>query len=318
MSDFLDHHILALPAGITSETIELLARSRFTAARPDGDGIRLSRHSNISPLEVDTHHLRAAKVPSDLPVTWLARTPRERGEAPTPGLSDRTGISRACADGMPIRDEARVLQWLVAVARRLGGAVRVVPSGEVLRPDVESSVDLTVISHIWLDPGATLKVVSGALPRATFDDIPPWSGPVRFDGPVAGAEALDAEYRERLHERADAFDAQELAKQYVSEKYSVGADLEVDGRIDVFISLVEDMPPALRDVWEGHTAISYEVRWTPENFGVLELEKLPLHLRVARKRALGLVARAARAIHQAIGGDIVDDDRFVVDPRDLA
>src|SRR5699024_12315873 len=78
MSDFLDHHILALPAGITPETIELLARSRFTAARPDGDGIRLSRHSNISPLEVDTHHLRAAKVPSDLPVTWLARTPRER------------------------------------------------------------------------------------------------------------------------------------------------------------------------------------------------------------------------------------------------
>ena len=70
---------------------------------------------------------------------------------------------------MPVREEERVLQWLVAAARRLGGAVRIGDNGIVLVPDVDSAIDLTVYSDRWLEPDEALAVVQQVHPRARLE-----------------------------------------------------------------------------------------------------------------------------------------------------
>jgi hypothetical protein len=42
-----------------------------------------------------------------------------------------------------------------------------------------------------------------------------------------------------------------------------------------------------------------------------------MELRIARKRAAELVARLASTIQGAAGGEIADEDGFLVDPADL-
>ncbi|MEK8226247.1 hypothetical protein NKG05_09525 [Oerskovia sp. M15] len=50
--------------------------------------------------------------------------PRERGTSRSRG-GDRDGIGRAYPAGLPWREEERVVVWLVEVARRLGGSIRI-------------------------------------------------------------------------------------------------------------------------------------------------------------------------------------------------
>lgn len=282
------HHILALPAGASLTLLGLLAEMRFTAPRLERDSLRVSRHSQIHGPFKDTAVRQRLGLPQETPELFVIECPRERGEPPFLGLPERTGISRACFDGLPIRDEGRVLNWAVAVARRLHGALRVAPSGVVLRPDIESSVDLTVLSQVWLDPQAARKVVSAAMPHVDFH---------RGMTPLTETGIINLE---------------------VSEAYGLGTDLEADGRVDVLIGLADDIPLALKPVWKDATVISYQVRWTPLDIEDLEQEDPSLDTRIARRRAFDLVARVASLIYGAIGGHVVDDDWFLVDPSELS
>lgn len=285
------HHVLALPQGASLNLLGLLAQMRFTAPRVDGEALRVSRHSRIEGPFTDSVARQKLGIPQQNPELFVIDCPRERGEPPFLNLPERTGISRACPDGLPIRDEGRVLNWAVAVARRLGGTLRVAPSGTILRPDIESSVDLTVLSQVWLDPQAARKVASAALPHVEFH-----RALTPFDE-VSTAEFLSLE---------------------VSEAYGLGSDLEADGRVDVLAGLADDIPLALRPVWQDATVISYQVRWTPLEIEDLEQEIPSLDTRIARRRAFDLVARVAAHLHGAIGGHIVDDDWFLVDPTELS
>ena len=74
-------------------------------------------------------------------------------------------FKRAFPDAMPVREEERVLLWLVAAARRLGGAVRTGERGTVLTPDVDAAIDLTVYTRGWLEPDEMLRVVQQVLKR---------------------------------------------------------------------------------------------------------------------------------------------------------
>src|SRR5690606_39663224 len=136
-----------LRAGADAAVVGELARSRFAGARwergagvgaavPDGgveavpdDGaprvLRLSRHSTLhGPFVVG----RAESMDLQLPVwgelAFLVRSPRERGDPPWEVGGDRDGLKRVFAAGEPVRDEGRVVEWLVDVARHLEGAVR--------------------------------------------------------------------------------------------------------------------------------------------------------------------------------------------------
>src|SRR5690625_3140759 len=274
IADWAAHHVLALPEGASLELLLLLAQMRFNAPRISADGLKLSRHSRISGPVTDAVVRKALKIPAETPVLFSLQTPRERGEPPFMGLPERTGIARACPAGLPIRDEGRVLNWAVAVARRLSGSLRISPSDTILRTDIESSVDPSVPSPVSLAPAAAYKVVSATLPRAQFHQ--------------RAAELADIARVTEFIESATPHGSTPGENPEISDQYELGSDLESDGRIDVLIGPAEDIPPALQPVWKDQAPISYQVRWTPLEMEELELEDPPVTTKIARRRAFDL------------------------------
>lgn len=355
-------HLLALPAGVGADEVEVLAISRFPAARwerlpgaePDraaGRGrssapvepgvLRVSRLSTLTgPYAVDQAEAVSLGLPAQTAVVYDAVCPRERGAKPYPG-GDRDGLKRAFPDAMPIREEERVLLWLVAAARRLGGAVRTGEHGVVLHPDVDGTIDLTLYSSRWLEPDEALAVVQRAVPRASLAmDGTPWAGPATDAGrralagimgtglPEPGGSGLsaalaqhgvqDERERERLVAEALAYDAAMLADPPPREGFGAIVDLGVDGLVALEVGAEEILPPLLRDLpWTRAGAVAYRVRWEPSDVDELELERPSFAHKVARGRAIPPMQAIVRELHAAVGGEIADAAEFLVAPEDL-
>lgn len=346
-ADVVEHHLLVLPADVGTDEVETLALSRFPRAAWEaapavpnpraGRGgralvaaphvLRLSRHSTLAgPYAVDRAAASTLGLPPAAGQAYVVRAPVERGEKPWPGGGDRDGLRRAFPDGLPVRDEERTVSWLVAAARRLGGAVRVAPRDAakpavLLVPEPAAAVDLTVWSDIWLEPEAALAVVRQALPRA-YLNLPEarWAGPPSGTGerPARGAEALDADVRRALHTLADDHDVAALTSPPPMHGYGALADLDVDGMVALEIAGEQRLPPVVAQLpWAAEGAVAYRVRWEPPDVVDREQERPPLEHRVARGRVSPLVIAVARAVHAAVGGEITDMMDFVVDPADL-
>ena len=347
-------HLLALPADVGAEEVEVLALSRFAGVRwetpvptaaPRGRAareplagvgvLRLSRHSSLAgPFAVADDDAARLGLPADTATAFVVLAPRERGEPPYPG-GDRDGLKRVFADGMPVRDEERVLRWLVDAARRLGGAVRIAEEGArrdaVLVPDPQAAVDLTVWSGVWLEPDTALAVVRRASPTARLAmDAAPWQAPAPAPGsggrrttapptaptPVTG---LGERTRRRLHERAAAVDAAALAAPDVLDGYGIETDLGPDGLVVVEAGGEEAIPLVLRGLdWAEGGAATYRVRWEPPDVEDLEREHATPAHRAARARAQAVVDATARALHAVVGGEVADAAEFLVDPADLS
>ena len=344
------HHLLVLPHDVGPEEVEILAVSRFPRAtwmvpvatvpvRPSGGTrgrrvnvpppgvLRLSRHSTLhGPYTLGPDAGAALALPASAGTVYVVHAPVERGARPWPTGGDRDGLHRAFPDGLPVRDEARTLTWLVAAARRLGGAVRVAPSrtgspGVLLVPEPAAAVDLTVWTDIWLEPDAAISVVRQALPRAALN-LPTgrWDGPPPGTGerPVPGAEDLDPDRRRALHRAADQRDMAVLRDPPPMQAYGALADLDGDGMLAVEISGETRLPPVISAVpWAARGAVAYRVRWEPVDLADRESERPSVGHRVARGRATPLVIAVTRALHGAVGGEITDAMDFVVDPADL-
>lgn len=346
--DVAGRHLLVLPADVEPVEVEILAVSRFPRAAwevdpgttPEpGSGrggrgggtaagvLRLSRHSTLTgPFTVDRGTVTALGLPTAVGTAYVVTAPTERGDPPWPTGGDRDGLRRAFPHGLPVRDEERVVGWLIAAARRLGGGVRV-PAAEpdeppvLLVPDPAAAVDLTVWSDIWLDPAAALTVARQALPRAELN-LPAggWAGPPTGTGvqPVRGTEEMDAADRRALHLAADERDLAVLRDPPPMQAYGALADLELDGIIALEVAGETSLPPVIAAIpWAARGAVTYRVRWEPFELEEMEAERPSLTHRVARSRATPLVIALTRAVHNAVGGEITDAMDFVVDPADL-
>lgn len=334
-------HVLVLPPEITPDEVEILARSRFPRARWEtvptapagGRGatatpgvLRLSRLSTlVGPFGLDPDAAAALGVPTRATLAYWLDSPVERGDAPWPGGGDRDGLARVFAGGMPVRDEERTVTWLVAAAKRLGGAVRVAVGsgspGGLLVPDPASAVDLAVWTDVWLEPQAALEVIGRVQPHARLN-IPPvdWDGPPPGTGerPVRGAEGLSPELRATLHAQADERDLATLADPPPMEAYGCLVPLDVDGMLAVEISGETELPPVVAALpWAERGAVVYRVRWEPPDVEEMHAERPGPEHRVARGRATPAVVAVAKAIHDAVGGEITDEMDFAVDPTDL-
>jgi len=356
-------HLLALPEGIGADELEVLAVSRFPAAAwetlpgvpqqrtggargnrnlgPSVGVLRVSRASTLTgPYSATPADAVSLGLPATTTTVYDARCPRDRGEPPYPG-GDRDGLKRAFPGAMPVREEERVLLWLVAVARRLGGAVRTGERGVVLRPDLDATIDLTVFTDRWLEPDEMLAVVQQVVPRARLAmDGVPWRGPATDAGrraaaglaelglPERGGSGLrkalerhgvgDERKRRHLAAEADAFDGAVLAAPVVLSGYGALVDLGVDGMIAVEVGAEEALPPLLRGLpWTAGGALAYRVRWEPTDVEELELERPSFAHRVARGRAMPHVHAIARALQSVVGGEVADAAEFLVNPGDL-
>lgn len=336
-----DRHLLLLPEGLDEEEVEALAVSRFAAARWEDSSahepaarrgrwsrgrtepraLRLSRHSRlVGPYRLEPGDAAQLGVPASAATAYLVESPHERGERPYPG-GDRDGIKRAFPDGMPVRDEDRVVHWLVAAARRVGGAVKIAGSAAVLVPDPQASVDLTVYSDVWLEPAVALAVTRRTHPRARLAmTATPWAGPpLGTGGPDAPrATELPERTRRNLHAEADAFDVAALSAPDELDGYGVQLDLGVDGILALEVAGEEVLPLVLAgQPWAERGAVTYRIRWEPPDFLELELERPSLAHRVARGRVQPLVGALAREVHAAVGGEVLDAAEFLVNPADL-
>jgi hypothetical protein len=360
-------HLLALPEGIAADEVEVLAASRFPAARwePGGDVpaqkgrrpmtaafglrisaapaapvLRLSRHSTLTgPYGVEPDDIVALGLPAATAQVYDVVCTRERGERPYPGSGDRDGLNRAFPDGLPVREEQRVVQWLVDAARRLGGSVRIGGRGTILSPDIEGAIDLTIFTDRWIEPQDALAVVQSVLPRARLSVPAAWNGPQAGTGRHAvggvphgiterGGAGLrsaleqhgvrDPDERRRLLAEAAAFDELMLSTQQVAETFGVLVDLGVDGMIAVEVGEPDEVPPLLRALnWARNGVVAFRIHWEPVVVDELAAERPTFEHRVARRRAASTLHAVARAVHRAVGGEIADEADFLVAPEDL-
>lgn len=333
-------HLLGVTDDVAPDEIEALASSRFPATvwesvpteeqtasgrRLQAGTLRVSRYTEISgPYAPRTEDGLGLGFDRPVDMVYVVVCPRERGAVPFAGGGDRNGLSRVFAEGLPIREERRLSNWLVAAARRLGGTVRFDVADQVERfvvPDPAASVDVTVYSDVWLDPDAALSVcrrANGGAVRASTGG--PWEGPTASTGiiPVLPKSPLTPDQLAELHRKADAFDIAALSSPRALSAYAVEVPLGRDGLVSVEVAGVEKAPIVLRGAdWAQGGAITYLIRWTPEDLVDWQREIPSFDHRLARTRATGVVAQLAKVIYEAVGGEIADQDDFLLDPQDL-
>lgn len=304
------HHLLLVGPGIDPGDVEALALSRFPgASRRDEDTIDLIPGAWLTgPWLLDDDSRAALGLPEEAQEAYLARAPVLRAGPVPQELRGLGGLLDAFAEGTPEGDEADVVEFLFAVARRLGGALRAGGSGMVLVPDPAPFVDLIVHSAVWLEPEALQVVLGEVLPGLellTSTGLAPLPMP-----PPTPEELSEAERAERseLHARADAFDAAALAAQQVHESYGALWHFGDDGVISVQVEATDVVPPVLLGVdWAGQGLLSYYLRWYPAAVEVGEEEPaVPEQVRT-------LIEDSAAALLIAVGGVVADDDGFLVD-----
>lgn len=321
----VSRHALVVGPEVDAEEVECLALSRYPGARwltvpaAGAPGVlRLNRHTHLAGPYAPGGSLRG----EDRAEVYDVTCPRERGDAPHPEQSDRDGIARTFPDGLPVREEDRVVQWLVSAARRLHGSVVVDVDRvqRVLTPDPAARIDMTVLSDVWLAPEAALAVVHAVDRRAAYAaGGVPWAGPPAraVAATVPALASLEPDVRDYVHRRAEDADVEALTAGEPPTGYAIHLDLREDGLLAVEIGGEEAVPTALRGLpWADGGAVAYRVRWYPADDD-LEEERPALAHRVARGRAAPRVGAVAAALHRAVGGEIVDEAEFLVAPDDL-
>ncbi|MDR3107520.1 MAG: hypothetical protein LBU05_04910 [Bifidobacteriaceae bacterium] len=335
------HHLLVLAPDIGASEIAVLAATRWRAVEQTMGEITLSRYSSLfGPYTVSAALGPTLGLPRGLNQVWMATTLTERGDRPLPGALDPTGVSRAFPNGLPAREERRVVDFLVAAARRLGGVVRFHDSGLMVAPVPDGSLDLSVYSPLWLEPEAALATARSVVPRfelainwqsfapvagdpsGTGGCVPPpvpdelGSDTLGQDSPAPTRPSPEriAELRRRARQR----DQAALAAPPSLDRYALSADLGPAGNLVIEISGVDAPPGALRQVpWTAQGAVAYTVRWVPVEPKHLLMEFPPADHCRTRSRMASLLAALARVVYQTVGGEVLDADAFPIDPTDL-
>ncbi|HLV04490.1 hypothetical protein [uncultured Georgenia sp.] len=314
-------HLLVLSAEVHPDEVEALAVSHFDDAGWVGPGVlRLTREAQLTgPWRVDDALRAALDLPPWATAAMLLRCPVERSSPIPPELRGLGGLLDAFPEGEPVGLERLALEHLLGQARRLAGALRVAGTGTVLVPDPASAVDLTLHTTVWLEPEACARVLAPLLPGLTLPEpVAPQEPPsdrraVDVSPQRARAAArLDEGERAWLHAEADALDAAVLAQPQVVEGYALEAPVP-GGVLEVGVAGDEHTPLVLRALpWARGGVISYEVRWRPDDPAVALGPRPPLGLRRARDEVRATVERVVVALHAAVGGQVVDDDGFLV------
>src|SRR5690625_304137 len=149
---FADSHLLLLDPELEPfDVVSLLRNIRpsLAAGQPlPGEGgarsYRMSRHSQlVGPFPVDPAMAAALELPRDVSAVFALECPRDREPVPPPSwLPDIDGLVAAFPAGLPCREEGRVLDELIAVARRLRLDVRL---AEIGRASCRDRVRLDVV-----------------------------------------------------------------------------------------------------------------------------------------------------------------------------
>jgi hypothetical protein len=324
LAQLRSHHLLLVPSTVPVQEVSELVAARVMYGDLAHDGeVALGRHSRlVGPFELNMEEAVDAAVPMPWTVVYALDTPVEREDPPLPGLDDRDGFALAFPRGLPWREEGRGLHLIVAMARRLHGAVRV-SGGELIQPDVDRAVDYTIRSPYWLDPDTLKAVVSRELPTAELAlDGAPWAGPdpdlhadTAHREETAG-DPLHPDDLAWLHHQADAYDMEVLAGEDSVDAYAVVGPIAdgVAGMIEVRVHVAPAPEPAVvREEWADGPYVVYEIRWICPDQRDRERRTPSSDFAGLRQHAAGEVLAVVRSVVEATSGVVTDEDGFWVD-----
>lgn len=320
-----DAHLLLVPSTVTVHDIGELVRARVRGSSMGETGaVRLGRHSRLlGPFELTMEDAVDAGVPMPWTVAYAFQAPVEREDPPHPGVDDRDGFANAFPHGLPWREEGRGLHLLVALARRLQGAIRIAGGG-LITPDPERAVDLVVHSPYWIEPGVLAKIVSRALPTARLAvEGEEWEGPPPevYSGAVIRqhlpGHPLDAAELVGLQALADEVDLAQLRAEDVIDGYAVIGEVGPygkDGAVEVLVHIGDpDEASVAEQEWASRPFVSYEVRWSCPEPDERERRTPSESYLVARERVRPVIAAVARTVVEAASGVVTDEDGFWLD-----
>ncbi|SNS96051.1 hypothetical protein SAMN06309944_1536 [Micrococcales bacterium KH10] len=264
---------------------------------------------------------------------------------------DRDGLIRVMRGSWPKREELRVIQWLIAAARRLHGAVLLdvrgdadQPRYELIEPDPAAEPDLTIYSPVWLTPAAAEVLCQQVFPQARLGSTNhAWAGPPSQDipsqpaldgvqGRVAGSEdefSLDEATLAQIHDAVDEEDLTVLRDDPKVSGYAIVVPVPVpvavrddsvadDPYVSVEVGAAEIIPAVLRHDEElQRGCVQYRLAWEPSDIAGAHRERLSDTLLYERAEAARIIAAWAAALHEACGGYLVDAHGFAVDPQYL-
>lgn len=276
-------HLLLVPTVVGPDQVDALVRCWYPQADLVGTGTAdLAGAAALhGPHDIGTEAAVAAEVPTPWSVAYdleVDRSPRQPGEPPR----RPDGLHRAFPDGLPTGAELAGLELLLALARRLGGAVRPVGSREALTPDHATAVETRVVSPTWIRPADVAAVCAQ-----------------EGDG-VEVAAGEDTSH--------DALEAPDGTPFVVRLPMGPAGSVVVEGQV------AEHPEPAVagEPFGAGPMAV-YDVRWVApdEEWHLLEhLEGLALACREQARRPMAAITRTLAELG---GGAIVDADGFLVD-----
>mgnify|MGYP001828791288 CR=1 FL=1 len=279
-------HLLLVPAGVAPDAVAALAGAWFPATeRLGGQALRLAPGALLTgPWVLDEPTRRALGIDQGGGNGYLLHVPRLRGalKPSDPGPGD---LAAAFPDGLPYGIEAAAVTLLRALARRLGGSMRVGGTGSVVTPDAIEAVDRWVYARAWLGPEELTDVLGGVLPAF---------------GVVVGPEGV--------REPGRAVTGAPGAAGAPAREYSALAELGEDGAIEVTVRRAELLPVVLRGSLgssSGDRVVAYSVRWLRPFASRLQHPSGG-----SRTRAAALIATAAAALCAAVDGRAVDDAGF--------
>jgi hypothetical protein len=320
-----DAHLLLVPSTVTIHDVAELVKARVRGSAMATTGVvRLGRHSRLlGPFQMTMEDAVDAQVPMPWTVAYAFQAPVEREDPPAPGVDDRDGFAHAFPDGLPWREEGRGLHLLVALARRLHGAVRVT-GGRLVQPDSDRAVDVVVHSPHWLDPEVLLGIVTRALPTARLAiDGEEWEGPPPevYSGAVVkqylSGEGFDENQHVGLQALADDHDLAILRQDDVLDGYALVGEVGAygqDGAVEVLVHVADpDEPSVAGQSWAGDPFVTYEVRWSCPEPDERERRTPSASYVDARERVRPVIQAVARVVVEAAAGVVVDEDGFWLD-----
>ena len=327
MQEALGHHLFLVSEAVDPAELEALAISMWDDAGWLAPGrLHLSSDAELEgPWSLDQPTRAQLGTPSLLTHAWILRCPVSRAEEKPSAVMGEW--AQAFPDGMPVGLEYRVLEALGRMARRLAGGLRLSGSGYVMVPDADSAVNLTVYAPRWINPE---DLLSAMRERAGFEqmkdarDIVP-EAPALTPAQAAQIGKLKAELgpvREdiasKIAKAREELEAQRNEPQVV-DGYALMCPIGNRSDMMIEVHAVPSPPRVLRwEPWTTGAIIEYQVRWLSGLAPTPGTNTMSRTARRERLRSAQEVEKAAGLIATLVGGNVIDEDGFLVGLADVS
>lgn len=319
--DAHSHHLLLLSDEVDQAEIEALALSIWDDARWEGAG-RLRLTSGVlleGPWRLDVAARKELRTPAVLTKVWVLRCPRSQ-RRPVPQWA--IGVdewAKVFPEGMPTGLEYRVLEAVKRMARRLGGALRIADSGQLIAPDPDSAVSLSVYSPRWLNAGELEALLSEEFPQirdsrelAVRQAKATPAEDAALERALEAAGLTRAEIEMKILRAQKSVSPEVGGQDHLLEGYTLLTPIANRSDLAIEVCLVPTPPQVLR--WESWTTgfvVEYSLRWLQA--ASLQAPTRPSRTaRLERIRSSHDIERAASLIARAVSGSVIDEDGFLV------